>query len=133
MNTQYRQLLYLSHLAPGAGYEQLSAICKASRQHNAELQLGGVLLFDGYRFCGLLEGPGESVEAMRSTIGVDKRHERMIVLVDRVLREFASPKAWVSGYCDSDELDVIEAAEGLSEDQVLATCRAIAARSHLSP
>jgi len=133
LSTHYHQLLYLSHLAPGAGYEQIAAICKSSRQHNAELQLGGVLLFDGYRFCGLLEGPSESVESMRKAIRFDKRHERINVLVDRVLREFGSPKRWVSGYCDSEDLDAIESLKGLSEAQVVATYRAIAARSHLSP
>ena len=133
MSTHYQQLLYLSHLSPDVGYEQLAAICRSSRQHNAELQLGGVLLFDGYRFCGLLEGPGESVESMCKALRGDKRHERMHVLVDRVLREYGSPRPWVSGYCDSEELDAIESSGGLSEDQLLATYRAIAARSHLSP
>jgi Sensors of blue-light using FAD len=129
----HHQLLYLSHLVAGVRYDVFSAICQVSRRRNAELSLAGVLLFDGHRFCQLLEGPPASVAQVRESIANDARHEFMAVLVDRPQAGSKTLDVWQAGYCGPDELDLLLGPERQSDDQAMAVFRAIVTRADLSP
>lgn len=133
MTASHHQLLYLSHLVASARYDVFSAICQVSRRRNAELSLTGVLLFDGHRFCQLLEGPQVSVERVRKSITNDPRHEFMSVLVDRPRAGSKMLDVWQAGYCGPDELDLLVGPERLDDDQAMAVFRAIVTRADLSP
>jgi Sensors of blue-light using FAD len=127
------QLLYLSHLVAGVRYDVFATICQVSRRRNAECGLTGVLLFDGHRFCQLLEGPADSVAQLRQSIAKDPRHEFMTVLVDRPQAGSALLDAWQAGYCGPDELDSLVGPERPTEEQAMAVFRAIVTRADLSP
>ena len=62
----HHQLLYISNLVAGVSYGVFAGICQVSRRRNAELGLVGVLLFDGHRFCQLLEGPTAALARVRN-------------------------------------------------------------------
>lgn len=127
------QMLYLSQLVPNVRYDVFSAICRVSRRRNAELSLSGVLLFDGHRFCQLLDGPPASVALVRQSIEKDPRHEFMTVLADRPGDAATAPEPWQAGYCEADDLDQLVGPERLDEEQALAVFRAIVKRADLSP
>ena len=133
MTAPHHQLLYLSHLVADVRYDVFAAICQVSRRRNAELALTGVLLFDGHRFCQLLEGPQASIEQVRQSIANDSRHEFMHVLVDRPHAGSTTPGVWQAGYCDPFELDLLAGPESLDADQAMAAFRTILTRADLSP
>ncbi len=127
------QLLYLSHLVASARYDVFARICQVSRHNNAERQIAGVLLFDGHRFCQLLEGPAASIALARQSIEKDPRHESMTVLVDRPQAAATALEPWQAGYCDPDELDPLTNPGRLDADETLAIFRSIVSRADLSP
>jgi Sensors of blue-light using FAD len=131
--THRHQLLYISRLVPSAGYEAFAAICQISRRRNAEFGLKGVLLFDGHRFCQLLEGPAAGLTSVRNAIAVDPRHEFMCVLVDRALVGAPTAAQWEAGYCGPDELELFLGPDRLSADDTMARFHALITRSDLSP
>lgn len=135
-SNHHHQLLYLSHLVAGVRYDVFSAICKVSRQRNAEMSLAGVLLFDGHRFCQWLEGPPESLARVRESIVADPRHGFMSVLVDRPQPPLMAKEPWQAGYCGPEELDLLIGAERQDRadaDETMAIFRAIVSRSDLAP
>ncbi len=97
--------LYLSRLAPGQSHDAVAAILRVSRKHNANLGIGGALVFDGERFAQLLEGPRPVVMDMASRIALDARHTDLCVLYEG---ESTSPMAcieWRAGYAEGTTLD----------------------------
>ena len=133
MTAPHHQLLYLSHLVASVRYEVFSAICQVSRRRNVDLSLTGVLLFDGHRFCQLLEGPQASVGLVRQSIANDPRHEFMTVLVDRPQPGSTTLDVWQAGYCGPFELDLLAGPERIDADQAMGAFRAIVTRADLSP
>jgi Sensors of blue-light using FAD len=133
LTTPHHQLLYLSHLVASARYDVFAAICHASRANNADRSITGVLLFDGHRFCQLLEGPAASVAHVRQSIEKDPRHEFMTVLVDRPSAALVKREPWQAGYCGPDDLDPLVGPERLDADAALAVFRSIVTRADLSP
>ena len=129
----HHQLLYLSHLVARFRYEVFSAICQVSRRRNAELSLTGVLLFDGHRFCQLLEGPADAVAQVRQSIASDPRHEFMTVLVDRPQTGPTTQGVWQAGYCGPFELDPLVGPERIDADRAMTVFRALLTRADLSP
>lgn len=133
MTALHHQLLYISHLVAGVRYDAFAAICKVSRKRNAEHSLTGVLLFDGHRFCQLLEGPADAVAQLRQSIAHDPRHEFMTVLVDRSHAGPTMQAVWQAGYCEADELDLLIGPERLGDDRTMTVFRDIVSRADLSP
>ncbi len=133
MTAPHHQLLYLSHLVASVRYDVFPAICQVSRRRNAEQALAGVLLFDGHRFCQLLEGPQASVERVRQSITNDPRHEFMHVLADRPQAGPMTLDDWQAGYCGPFELDLLVGPERCDADQAMAAFRAILTRADLAP
>jgi Sensors of blue-light using FAD len=110
------QLLYVSQLAPGADFAVVKQIVDVARLRNPAHGITGALLFDGERFCQLIEGAEPEVSALMQSIGRDLRHTDVRVL-------FAGPsprgghalRRWVSGYCDAIELEAFDGKGGLHD------------------
>lgn len=66
--------LYCSMLSPDAEPTCVADIIRTSRRVNAELDVTGILVFDGQRFCQYLEGPGAHIDALAARIRNDPRH-----------------------------------------------------------
>ena len=107
------QLLYVSHLAADCDFSVVKEIVDVARRSNPALDITGALLFDGERFCQLLEGGELAVRALMSRIEVDVRHTDVRVLHAAVTSAGLVMHRWASGYCDAHELDVIAAAIGV--------------------
>ena len=105
----WRQCLYRSRLAEGRGYEVFARLARCARTRNAAEGTGGCLLFDGQRFCQLIEGPAAAVSALWTRIALDARHREVELLLERRLDWPAhGPPPWDYGYCAPDDLDCFE-------------------------
>jgi hypothetical protein len=113
-STSLLQILYVSQLAGDAGFAVVKDIVQASRSHNRSRGITGALLFDGERFCQLLEGSEGELVPLMSRIEGDERH----VAIRTLHRGPAGSRAlrsWRSGYCESaHDLDAFDGAQGLS-------------------
>ena len=55
------EVLYVSTIAPDQPLSVVAEIAGRARFVNAELDITGLLIFDGQRFCQQLEGPQKAV------------------------------------------------------------------------
>lgn len=62
--TPIYRLLYASRLAPPHTFNIFKSIIVAARTNNSANEITGALVFDGERFCQLLEGPQPGVSAL---------------------------------------------------------------------
>lgn len=69
-----QELLYTSLAIPTASHENVADILKVSQTNNAEHNLTGLLLFDGYRYIQILEGTAENLSVLYAAIEEDPRH-----------------------------------------------------------
>ena len=74
------EVLYVSTLAPDQPTAVVAEIAAKARQVNAELDVTGLLIFDGQRFCQQLEGPQKAVLKLIERIRNDPRHINVEVL-----------------------------------------------------
>jgi hypothetical protein len=124
-------VLYVSQLAHGADFSVVKDIVRASRSHNPARSITGALLFDGERFCQLLEGGPTEVAALMTRIERDARHAAIRTLHSGPARGRAL-RSWRSGYCESaSDLDVFEAAHGLTGLDAVRTFLALARTADL--
>ncbi len=105
------QLLYLCEPARGSDVRGFGEVVRAMRQCHLAHGITGALLFDGERFCQLLEGPPETVHRlMRETLAhhalgaIDIRHDAPLCPPAR------RQPGWRSGYCGASDLDRVIAA-----------------------
>lgn len=109
------QLLYVSQLTPGCDFGVVKSIVSVSRQRNLERNITGTLLFDGARFCQLIQGDAPDVLALMIRIEHDPRHTNIQLLHTGHCAAERSGQRWASGYCDADELDAFGAESGLRD------------------
>jgi len=102
------RLLYLSHLASDRDFSVVGPILHVSRERNQRLGIHGVLVFDGARFCQLLEGRRPDVTALVRRIRADPRHTSFRVLFEGENTQVPLQTRWRTGYCEPDDLDVFE-------------------------
>jgi Sensors of blue-light using FAD len=107
------QFLYVSRLAPGADFTVVNEIARAARHHNPGHGITGALLFDGERFCQLIEGPRAAVDALMQRIHADPRHTGVLTLHSGELPGSRQSTRWVSGYCEAAELERFDRDPGL--------------------
>ena len=74
------EVLYVSTIAPDQPLSVVAEIAGRARQVNAELDVTGLLIFDGQRFCQQLEGPQKAVLKLIERIRNDPRHVNVEVL-----------------------------------------------------
>lgn len=113
------QLLYVSQLAPGCDFGVVKEIVSVSRQRNPERGITGALLFDGERFCQLIEGAEADVQALMGHIARDPRHTEVSVLFAGQCLAGRAMRRWTSGYCDASELDALAGDAALHDRSAL--------------
>ena len=74
------EVLYVSTLAPDQPLSVVADIAKQARIKNAQLNITGLLIFDGQRFCQQLEGAKKVVLKLIEIIRSDPRHVNVEVL-----------------------------------------------------
>ena len=74
------EVLYVSTLAPGQPLGVVAEIAAQARVANGQLDITGLLIFDGQRFCQQLEGPKKQVLKLIERIRNDPRHIHIEVL-----------------------------------------------------
>lgn len=84
-------VIYVSVADPLILEEDIAAILLASRRNNARGGLTGALIYNGYNFMQLLEGPAGEVETCLHAIRADRRHSGMTEVRRRTVeaRDFA--------------------------------------------
>ena len=127
----WRQCLFRSHLAETCRYKTFVSLVQPSRTRNAAHGIGGCLLFDGQRFCQLIEGPAAAVSTLWQRIGRDPRHRDVGVLLDQLTAAPDEPARWSYGYCGADDLDCFDRPTLLQGPAALAAFAAIRARADL--
>lgn len=115
------QLLYLSRLAPSCDFAVVKDIVAVARHHNPPAGISGSLLFDGERFCQLLEGAEATVRALMDRIERDTRHTDLLVLSAALTERGRLLPHWRSGYCDVHQLEGFDGADGLRGQRALDT------------
>lgn len=74
------EVLYVSCLAPGQPLSVVAGIASAARAANRSMDITGLLVFDGQRFCQHLEGPRTGLLKLIERIRSDERHTEVEVL-----------------------------------------------------
>ncbi len=74
------ELIYASWVAANLDHEFVLGLVRQSRDRNRRLGITGLLVFDGERFCHLLEGEMEVVGILAAAIAHDPRHNDYTVL-----------------------------------------------------
>lgn len=80
---------------------QLFDILHNSRQHNAALNISGVLLYSEGTFIQVLEGRDGVIDALYSRIQADQRHKNVMKLIDEPITE-KSFAQWLMGFAVTD-------------------------------
>ncbi|MDI7490971.1 diguanylate phosphodiesterase [Cronobacter dublinensis] len=74
-------LIYRSRARGDIDQASLTAIVRQAQTRNAQMQVSGILVFDGHQFLQVLEGPLSSVEALFARISNDERHDFVVELM----------------------------------------------------
>lgn len=108
------EVLYVSQLAPGQSAGVVAEIAGPARLANSEMQITGLLIFDGSRFCQQLEGPKKAVLKLIERIRADSRHVNVEVVHHGPLarRRFQNFSLAFSTVEDVDALARVEALDG---------------------
>lgn len=104
------QLRYVSRSASRIEDDTLAEIAAVSRQRNSPSGISGALLFDGQRFCQLLEGAEPPVRALMARIEDDPRHSMESIIA---AEHFGLPRLtthWRFGHCQPRTMDALAAA-----------------------
>jgi hypothetical protein len=125
-------IIYISHLAPSADYRAFAAVCRTARTRNPTLNVGGVLLFDGERFCQWLHGQAGAVEDLMASITRDDRHTDIQVLLHATLAHDLADSRWCCGFVLPDALDVLDRA-GSGRNDAIGSFRELLATADLEP
>ncbi|EPY2902372.1 diguanylate phosphodiesterase [Cronobacter sp. 153480017-3] len=74
-------LIYRSRLKGDIDQASLQVIVRQAQTRNAQMQVSGILVFDGHQFLQVLEGPLHAVEALFGRISQDERHDFVVELM----------------------------------------------------
>ncbi|MFN4117576.1 BLUF domain-containing protein [Acidovorax sp.] len=114
IRTALYEVLYVSTIAPDQPLSVVAGIAGRARTANAALDITGLLIFDGQRFCQQLEGPQKAVLKLIERIRNDPRHVNVEVLHHGPLagRRFQSFSLAFSTVEDADALARLEQLDG---------------------
>jgi hypothetical protein len=112
-------VLWVSRLSPESHVSVVKQIWQTSRQRNTTLGLTGAVIFDGERFCELLEGPHVDITAVYRDVEVDARHTGLRVLHIAADESPRRQTVWRSGYCDASALDPFCSEDGLQGESAV--------------
>jgi hypothetical protein len=113
------QILFVSRMAPGHDFGIVKRIVTGARRANLARGISGALLFDGERFCELIEGAEADVRALLQTVSQDPRHTHVSVLHEGPAAAGRAVPAWVCGYCDGSDLEALGSDTGLRDRPAL--------------
>ena len=118
------EVLYVSTLAPEQPLSVVAEIARRARRVNAELDVTGLLIFDGQRFCQQLEGPQKAVLRLIEHIRNDPRHINIEVLHHGPLagRRF---QQFSLGFSTVEDADALARMESLDGEAALAAFEAV--------
>jgi hypothetical protein len=126
-------VLWLSQLSPLLHVSVVTRIWQSARERNERLGLTGIMVFDGERFCELLEGSAEELETVCRDIEFDPRHVGMRLLYAALVPQPRRLSVWRSGYCNGPELEAFDGPGGLEGEPALAAFLSLLPRCDLSP
>jgi hypothetical protein len=75
-------IVYVSEAIVEFSDTDIRALLQRARAHNASIEVTGILLLVGRSFFQILEGPPEPVARLYQKIERDKRHTRVVKLID---------------------------------------------------
>lgn len=127
------EVLYLSRLAPDAAIGEIGPIVRGARVRNALRGVTGTLVFDGQRFCQLLEGAEEVVRPLMQRIAADPRHVQVNVLHQRVHAGARRFPGWSLGYALAREPGSLDALRGVAGQSAVEQLHEILPRCELEP
>ena len=127
-----RRYLYVSALAPAMPSAVVDQILRQSRERNHRLNLSGALLFDGERFCQLLEGECGRTQTLMARIATDPRHQDMKLLLDSPVTSKRLMTNWLCGYCDHEAFETVTLAAASDPQHALQAFMHLLAGSDLS-
>ena len=125
-------MLIISHAAPNWQPSDFAAICCAARRNNAARGLRAALLFDGYRFVEMIEGPPDAVQDLAGTLAQDRRHQGLKIVSDEAVARDALDATWMSGFCAPDALDIFVGPQGPHGAAAIAIMRELLRGADLS-
>ena len=96
-----KNIVYVSTAVKLMHENQLFDILHNSRQHNAALNISGVLLYSEGTFIQVLEGKDGIIDALYLRIQADQRHKNVIKLIDEPITE-KSFAQWLMGFAVTD-------------------------------
>jgi hypothetical protein len=99
-----------SHLLSDA---ELADILTVSRRNNTQVGITGMLLYYDGAFMQVLEGESAAIETVLARISQDKRHSRIIRLLEEYVPERGFPD-WSMGYHRLNRADMTQR-EGFNE------------------
>ena len=105
--------IYASAAVKDFSKKELQTLLAKARRNNARLQVTGMLLYHEQSFFQVLEGPEETINQLYQVIYNDKRHNRIIKLVQEPIQERAFDD-WTMGYAKVSYRELQEIA-GLNE------------------
>jgi hypothetical protein len=126
-----RQLLYISRLSDHYALDVVGRILHTARANNAIFGETGVLLFDGERFCQLLEGTDTAIGDLLRKLLDDDRHQDVRVLADHPIAERRYPH-FRMGYADITEVDALDDIAGQDAQQALDVFHALASQADVT-
>lgn len=86
-----KRLAYISAASPDVELADLEAILTSAVNRNGEMDVTGVLLFNGLNFLQILEGSASQVAQIYSLIIADKRHSGVVTILDEEADERIFP------------------------------------------
>ena len=118
------EVLYVSTIAPDQPLSVVAEIAGRARIVNAELDITGLLIFDGQRFCQQLEGPQKAVLKLIERIRNDPRHINVEVLHHGPLagRRF---QQFTLAFSTVEDVDALARMEQLDGEAALAAFEAV--------
>ncbi len=115
-----QRLLYISRLAPSTPPRDVGLILRQAREHNRVSGIGGVLVFDGERFCQLLEGTPDTVDALAGRIEQDDRHCSFHVLYNVIGSAPRLMPQMQTGYAEPELFNPLDGTQPMDPAQALA-------------
>ncbi len=118
------EALYVSTLAPDQPLNVVAEIAGQARIKNARLNITGLLIFDGMRFCQQLEGTQKEVLKLTERIRNDPRHTGVEILhhgplAERRFHQFAL------AFMSVDDAEALSHLEKLDGEAAMAAFEAL--------
>jgi len=110
------EIVYVSLACEEMTTKQLQAILQASRVHNGQAGISGMLIYFEREFGQLLEGEADEVAALYGRIACDRRHQQVYKMWDEPITQRSFP-GWSMAFVDQA---LIEAVPGTAAPSWLA-------------